>query len=93
MFGNFINFDRGIFHPTDEIPPLRKSMSKYMSALLKTQDSRRKVAAKELLRTDLLHMTHKNNYNTQIIYLDRMCLFITVRVNRLVDFILFGVVP
>ena len=30
-----------------------------MSNLLKTQDGPRKAAAKELLRTDLLHMTHK----------------------------------
>ena len=32
----------------------------HMSNLLKTQDSLRKAAAKELLRTDLLHMTQKN---------------------------------
>ena len=59
LFGNFINLDRGMFRPIDEVPPSTKSMSKYMSTLLKTQDSLRKAAAKELLRTDLLHMTHK----------------------------------
>ena len=34
-------------------------MSVYMRNLLKTQDSLRKAAAKKLLRTDLLHMTHE----------------------------------
>ena len=48
-----------MFRPIDEIPPLKKSISVYMSNLLKTQDSLRKAAAKELLRTDLLHMTDK----------------------------------
>ena len=59
LFGNCVNLDRGMFRPIDEIPPLKKYMSVYMSNLLKTQDSLRKAAAKELLRTDLLHMTHK----------------------------------
>ena len=48
-----------MFRPTDEVPPLKKSMSVYMSNLLKTQVSLKKAAAKELLRTALLHMTHK----------------------------------
>ena len=59
LFGNCVNLDRGMFRPIDEVPPSKKSMSVYMSNLLKTQDSLRKAAAKELLRTDLLHMTHK----------------------------------
>ena len=59
LFGNCVNLDRGMFRPIDEIPPLKKSMSTYMSNLLKTQESLRKAASKELLRTDLLHMTHK----------------------------------
>ena len=53
-----------MFRPTDEVPPLKKSMSVYMSNLLKTQDSLEKAAAKELLRTDLLHMTHKKTIIT-----------------------------
>ena len=59
LFGNCVNLDRGMFRPIDEVPPSKKSMSVYMSNPLKTQDSLRKAAAKELLRTDLLHMTHK----------------------------------
>ena len=48
-----------MFRPIDEVPPLKKSMSVYMSNLLKTEANLRKAAAKELLRIDLLHMTHK----------------------------------
>ena len=59
LFGNCVNLDRGMFRPIDEVSPLKKSMSIYMSNLLKTQDCLEKAAAKELLRTDLLHMTHK----------------------------------
>ena len=59
LFGNCVNLDRDMFRPIDEVPPSKKSMSVYISNLLKTQDSLRKAAAKELLRTDLLHMTHK----------------------------------
>ena len=59
LFDNCVNLDRGIFLPIDEVPHLKKSMSVYMSDLLKTQDSLRKAVAKELLRTDLLQMTNK----------------------------------
>ena len=59
LYGYCDNLDRGMFRPIDEIPPLKKSISVYMSNLLKIQDSLRKAAAKELLRTDLLHMTHR----------------------------------
>ena len=59
LFGNCVNPDCGMFRPIDGVPPSKKSMSVHVSNLLKTQESLRKAAAKELLRTDLLHMTHK----------------------------------
>ena len=61
LFGNILKLDRGIFLPQDERPQLKnkKPLSKYISDLIKLQDSLLKTSAKELLRTDLLHLTSK----------------------------------
>ena len=59
LFGKMINLDVGIFIPRDEIIQSKKPLSKYMSDLLLMQDNLLKASAKELLRTDLLHMTSK----------------------------------
>jgi transposase InsO family protein len=56
LFGNIVNLDRGIFLPRDERPTTSK-LSKHMSELLSIQDSLLKASAKELLRTDLLHLS------------------------------------
>jgi transposase InsO family protein len=57
LFGNVINLDRGIFLPIQERQESSKPLSKHMSKMLAIQNSLLKAAAKELLRTDLLHMT------------------------------------
>ena len=57
LFGNVINLDRGIFLPVEERQKSSKPLSKHMSKMLAIQNSLLKAAAKELLRTDLLHMT------------------------------------
>ena len=62
LFGNIVNLDRGIFLPRDERPTTSKPLSKHMSDMLKMQDSLLKASAKELLRTDLLHMTSKEQF-------------------------------
>jgi transposase InsO family protein len=59
LFGNMLNLDRGIFLPISEIIPTKRPLSKYMSDLLLMQDNLLKASAKELLRTDQLHMTSK----------------------------------
>ena len=59
LFGNIVNLDRGIFLPIDERPTISKPLSKHMSDMLSIQDSLLKASAKELLRTDLLHLTSK----------------------------------
>ena len=79
-----------MFRPIDKVPPLKKSMPVYMRNLLKKQDSLRKAAAKELLRTDLFHMTHKKQL--RITNPERMYWYITVQVTRLHVFIRSGVV-
>jgi hypothetical protein len=56
LFGNIVNLDRGIFLPIDERPTKSKPLTKHMS------DTR---SAKELLRTDLLHMTSKEQDLTE----------------------------
>ena len=59
LFGNMLNLDKGIFAPVSEIKPSIEPLSSYMSKLLSVQDNLLKASAKELLRTDLLHMTSK----------------------------------
>ena len=64
LFGNMLNLDKGIFIPISERsssskPLASKPLSQYMSDLLAIQDNLLKASAKELLRTDLLHKTTK----------------------------------
>ena len=59
LFGNVLNLDRGIFLPREERQPSNKPLSKYLSDLILMQDNLLKASAKELLRTDLLHLTSK----------------------------------
>ena len=59
LFGNVLNLDRGIFLPVSERTSNTSRLSKHMSDLLKIQDNLLKASAKELLRTDLLHMSSK----------------------------------
>ena len=65
LFGNVIKLDRGIFLPNSEQPVSDKPLSSRMSDMLQIQDNLLKASAKELLRTDLLHMTSKehNSHN------------------------------
>ena len=55
LFGNMLNLDRGIFvnipDTKSEIP-----LSKHLDSLLSIQDNLLKASAKELLRTDEIHM-------------------------------------
>ena len=59
LFGNMLNLDKGIFIPISECSSSSKPLSQYMSDLLAIQDNLLKASAEELLRTDLLHMTTK----------------------------------
>ena len=59
LFGNVLNLDRGIFLPVAERIVSDKPLSRHMSNLLKMQDSLLKASAKELLRTDQLHISAK----------------------------------
>ena len=59
LFGNMLNLDKGIFIPKSEPSSASKPLSQYMSDLLAIQDNLLKASAEELLRTDLLHMTTK----------------------------------
>ena len=52
-------FITGIFIPKSERSSALKPLSQYMSDLLAIQDNLFKALAEELLRTDLLHMTNK----------------------------------
>ena len=65
LFGNVVKLDRGLFLPVEERPPSSQRLSSTMSELLFIQDNLLKASAKELLRTDLLHISSKNplNYN------------------------------
>ena len=58
LFGNMLNLDRGLFLPVSERSN-KQPLSKYMSDLLSIQDNLLKISAKELLRTDQLHLTSK----------------------------------
>jgi hypothetical protein len=56
LFGNVLNFDRGIFLPeADRLVAETKPLSRHMSKMLKMQDSLLKASAKELL----LHVSAK----------------------------------
>ena len=59
LFGNMLNLDKGTFIPKSERSSASKPLSQYMSDLLAIQDNLHKALAEELLRTDLLHMTTK----------------------------------
>ena len=56
LFENMLHLDRGIFIKYPERLVQKPSLN-YMSELLSIQDNLLKASAKELLRTDLLHMT------------------------------------
>ena len=60
LFGNMLNLDKGIFIPISERSSASKPMSQYMSDLLAIQNNLLKASAEQLLRTDLLHMTIKD---------------------------------
>ena len=62
LFGNLLKLDRGIFLPIAERPPQSEPLSAYASKLLQIQDSLLKASAKELLRTDLLHLSNKEQH-------------------------------
>ena len=60
LFGNVLRLDRGIFLPEAErVIAESKPLSRHMSQMLKMQDGLIKASAKELLRTDLLHVSAK----------------------------------
>ena len=59
LFGNMLTLYKGIFAPISERSSSSKPLSTYMSNLLANKDNLLKAAAEELLRTDLLHMTTK----------------------------------
>ena len=59
LFGNMLNLDKGILIPQSERSSASKPLSQYMSDLLAIQDNLLKALVEELLRTDLLHMTTK----------------------------------
>ena len=54
-----LDLDEGIFEKFPSRSALDKPLSKYMSNFLSIQDNLLKASAKELLRTDLLHLTTK----------------------------------
>ena len=82
LFGNMLDLDAGIFDKFSSRSASEKPLSKYMSNLQFIQDNLLKVSAKELLRTDLLHLTTKGRTNTQNTQLILMFLFITAPVYR-----------
>ena len=56
---NMLDLDAGIFDKFPSRSASNKPLSKYMSNLLSIQDNLLKASAKESLRTDLLHLTTK----------------------------------
>ena len=70
LFGIMLNLDRGIFIPQSERSSASKPFLKYTSTsdLSAIQDNLLKAPAEELVRTDLLHMTTKEQ-NIQKEYL------------------------
>ena len=70
LFGDMLNLDKGIFIPQSERSSASKLLSQYVSDLLAIQDNLLKASAEEFLRTDLLHMTTKEqNIHLQIIFI------------------------
>ena len=59
LFGNMLDLDAGIFDKFPSRSASDKPLYKYMSNLLSIQDNLLKASDKELLRTDLLHLTTK----------------------------------
>ena len=59
LFSNALKLDRGIFLPVAERKLSTKPQSKITSDMLLMQDNLLKASAKELLRTDLLYMTSR----------------------------------
>ena len=59
LFGNMLNLDEGILIPQSERSSASKPLSQDMSDLLAVQDNLLEASAEELLRTNLLHMTTK----------------------------------
>ena len=60
LFGKMLCLDRGIFLPSKEQNPTAKSMSSHASKMIKMQHNLLNASAKELLRTDLLHLASKD---------------------------------
>ena len=54
-----LNLEKGIFIPQSERSSASKPLPRYMSDLLAIQDNLLRASAEELLRTDLLYMTTK----------------------------------
>ena len=64
LLGNVLILDRGIFLPAAErLLVESKPLSRHMSKMLKMQDSLLKASAAELLRTDLLQVSTKQQQN------------------------------
>ena len=61
----YAQFRQRFLAPVSEITPSIEPLSSYMSKLLSVQDNLPKASAKELLRTDLLHMTSKEQEKHQ----------------------------
>ena len=59
LFGNMLNLEKGIFIPQSERSSASNPLPRYMSDLLAIQDNLLRASAEELLRTDLLYMTTK----------------------------------
>ena len=68
LLGSMLNLDKGFFLPKSEQLTSSKPLSSYMSNLLSVQDNLLKASAKDLLRTDLLHITNKNQTAIKNIY-------------------------
>ena len=77
-----LDLDAGIFDKFLSRSASDKPLSKYKSNLLSIQDNLPKASAKELLSTDLLHLTTKEQKNTQNTQLILMFLLITAPVYR-----------
>ena len=93
-----LDLDAGIFDKFPSRSASDKPLSKYMSDFLSIQDNLLKASAKELLRTDLLHLTtkeqnFKNRTNTQNTQLILIFLFITTPIYRRLDCTRVGRVP
>ena len=59
LFGNMLNLDRGIFLPLEERLVSIRPLSLYASEMLAMQKNLLEKSAAKLLRTDLLHMSTK----------------------------------